>query len=120
MSSTVLEAVEIVYELADADAGERVLHTAEVETVILTEMIPGMPGAPGADGTGAARTEFLTITNLSSTEHTLALTPNANSLQIFLNGLRERNWTLAGNVVDFTALDLAIGDELIFDYLTGA
>lgn len=82
----------------------------------------GVGGVGGGGGSGGTTynlySETLIVSNLANVSFSLTFTPRLNSLVVFLNGLRERNSSiiLSENVVNFSDLELGIGDEITFDY----
>lgn len=77
--------------------------------------------ATGGGDSYAIQSIRIVVPNPVTTTYTLPQTPRANSLTVFLNGLLERKESIVitGNDLDFSALDLASGDELTFNYQYG-
>lgn len=84
----------------------------------------GIQGVPGISGDQAYNldTEVLTVTNIANVSHSLNHTPRTGSLNVFLNGLLEKpsSIILAGNIVNFSDLELGQGDTITFQYTYGA
>lgn len=78
---------------------------------------PGPPG-PGGDNAYDFETDNLVVSNVANVSYALSHTPRPGSLAVFLNGIRENNDSiiLSGNIVNFMALELGVGDLLTFDY----
>jgi len=95
------------------------VEDTNVEVVTVFEQ-----GVPGVSAEGAYNLERITILveNPYNKTHILPNVPRENSLKVFLNGLLERknSITLSGNQVNFSSLELGIGDEITFDYMYGA
>ncbi len=97
------------------------LRVTQNTATVLKVGVQGPSGAPGKDGAGSNASQNLIITAALETSFTLANTPNAGSLRLYQNGLRERNsnFSVTGSTVSFAALDLGAGDTITFDYSFG-
>lgn len=79
---------------------------------------PQGPPGPSGDAVFGFETINITISNLSNVSHVLPHIPRSGTLKLFLNGLMENqsSFSLSGNVVNFSTLELGMGDLLTFDY----
>lgn len=103
--------------------GDSAYEIAVLNGFVGTELqwLASLKGEQGENTLGSHLSETLIITDILEQTFILSQIPTANSLVGYLNGLRERNsaFQITGNIITFSTLDLAAGDELTFDYTFG-
>lgn len=112
---TTIEVNDEFYNYVEIQEGSLVINEPLVS---ITEVAPiGIPGPPGSSNLYYNSINHIITSSLDNT-YILPQIPKPNSLALYLNGLRESNssFILTGNTVDYSSLDIDIGDLIIFDY----
>lgn len=96
-----------------------VLHEEVIQVVGIAEQ--GPPGAKGDKGESNYELNRVRIqvVDLEVVTQVLPHNPIPLSLEVLLNGIveDENSFSVVGNIVNYSALDLGIGDTLVFKYV---
>jgi hypothetical protein len=117
MQAIILEETKSVIEVEDEPS---IIVVEETGVSIVSVAEQGPPGPPGASGSGVPYSEELTIGLVVPTTHVLTHIPMANSIALFINGLRQSStsFSVASQTVNLPGdLQLEQGDWIAISYL---